>query len=67
MNVHVGVLECSDFPRNSDFFSSKFIVNEIDANPVRSQNALWGGGGNTRLNPSELAGELTGSSNTCSL
>ena len=26
------------------FFSSKFVVNEINANPLRSQNALWGGG-----------------------
>ena len=26
------------------FFSSKFMVNEIHANPLRSQNALGGGG-----------------------
>ena len=41
--------ECSDFPRNSDFFLSKFMVNEIDANPLRSQNALLGGGGGVTL------------------
>ena len=27
------------------FFSSKFVVNEINANPLRSQNAFGGGGG----------------------
>ena len=27
------------------FFSSRFVVNEINANPLRSQNAIMRGGG----------------------
>ena len=41
---HIQSRECSAFPLNSHFFLSKFMVNEINADPLRSHNA-WGGGG----------------------
>ena len=45
------------------------MVNEIDANLLRSQNALGEGWwwGKTWLNPSELACKMTGSRNIQSL